>query len=64
MEAIGVYWNILYEMLEENGIDVWLVDGWETKQTSGKKTFVKDCQCIQQLNSFGILKRCLSLKLI
>ena len=27
MEATGVYWVILYEILEESGIDVWLVDG-------------------------------------
>jgi transposase len=27
MEATGVYWVILYEMLEAAGIDVWLVDG-------------------------------------
>jgi transposase len=50
MEATGVYWNILYEILEESGIDVWLVDG--------RKTDVKDCQWIQQLHSYGLLNRC------
>jgi transposase len=58
MEATGVYWNILYEMLEETGIDVWLVDGRQTKQVPGSKTDVKDCQWIQQLHSYGLLKRC------
>ena len=38
MEATGVYWVILYEILEEAGIDVWLVDGRQTKQLPGRKT--------------------------
>lgn len=58
MEATGVYWNILYEMLEENGIDVWLVDGRQTRQVPGRKTDIKDCQWIQQLHSHGLLSRC------
>jgi len=49
---------ILYEMLEEAGIDVWLVDGAQTKQVPGRKTDVKDCQWIQQLHSYGLLNRC------
>jgi transposase len=58
MEATGVYWNILYEILAEAGIDVWLVDGRQTKQVPGRKTDVKDCQWIQQLHSYGLLNRC------
>ncbi len=59
MEATGVYWVILYEILEESGIDVWLVDGRQTKQVPGRKTDVKDCQWIQELHSYGMLNRCL-----
>lgn len=58
MEATGIYWNILYLILEEAGIDVWLVDGRQTKQVPGRKTDVKDCQWIQQLHSYGLLNRC------
>jgi transposase len=58
MEATGIYWGILYEMLEEAGIDVWLVDGVQTKQVPGRKTDVRDCQWIQQLHSYGLLNRC------
>lgn len=58
MEATGVYWSILYDMLKEAGIDVWLVDGAQTKQVPGRKTDVKDCQWIQQLHSYGLLNRC------
>ena len=58
MEATGVYWVILHEILEEAGLDVWLVDGRQTKQVPGRKTDVKDCQWIQQLHSYGLLNRC------
>jgi transposase len=58
MEATGVYWIILYEILESAGLNVWLVDGRQTKQVPGRKTDVKDCQWIQQLHSYGLLNRC------
>jgi len=58
MEATGVYWVILYDILEAQGLDVWLVDGRSTKQVPGRKTDVKDCQWIQQLHSYGLLNRC------
>jgi transposase len=58
MEATGIYWNILYEILDEAGVEVWLVDGRQTKQVPGRKTDVKDCQWIQQLHSYGLLNRC------
>lgn len=58
MEATGVYWYILYDMLRDAGFDVWPVDGRSTKQVPGRKTDVKDCQWIQQLHSYGLLNRC------
>lgn len=58
MEATGVYWYILYEILEEAGFDVWLVDGRQTKQVPGRKTDVKDCQWILELHSHGLLNKC------
>ena len=58
MEATGIYWINLYEVLAEAGIDVWLVDGKETKQVPGRKSDVKDCQWIRQLHSYGLLNKC------
>lgn len=58
MEATGSYWIILYDVLEESGFDVWLVDGRQTKQVPGRKTDVKDCQWINQLHCYGLLNRC------
>lgn len=58
MEATGVYWIALYDMLEEAGIEVYLVDGRQTKNVPGRKSDVADCQWIQQLHSYGLLHRC------
>ena len=58
MEATGVYWVVLYDILEKAGFDVWLVNGAEVKNLPGRKSDVKDCQWIQQLHSHGLLKRC------
>jgi len=58
MEATGVYWIILYDILIASGFDTWLVDGRQTKQVPGRKTDVKDCQWIQQLHSYGLLNKC------
>lgn len=58
MEATGVYWYVLYDILLEAGLDVWLVDGRQTRQLPGRKTDVKDSQWIQQLHSYGLLNRC------
>lgn len=58
MESTGVYWFILHDILIDAGLDVWLVDGRQTRQVPGRKTDVKDCQWIQQLHSYGLLNRC------
>lgn len=56
MEATGVYWIAFYEILENNGFEVCLVNPKEVKQVKGRKTDVKDCQWIQKLFSVGLLK--------
>ncbi|WP_373495520.1 IS110 family transposase [Aquiflexum sp.] len=58
MEATGSYWIILFDVLQAAGLDVWLVDGRQTRQVPGRKTDVKDCQWINQLHSYGLLNRC------
>jgi transposase len=55
MEATGVYWIALYELLERAGIGVCLVNPKETRQVKGRKTDVKDCQWIQKVFSAGLL---------
>jgi len=55
MEATGVYWIPLYEILEERGFQVYLVNARHLKNVSGRKTDVLDCQWIQQLHTYGLL---------
>jgi transposase len=56
MESTGVYWIPLYEILEERGIEVLLVNARHVKGVPGRKTDILDCQWIQQLHTFGLLR--------
>ena len=56
MESTGVYWIVPYEMLEEAGFEIMLVNARILKNVPGRKTDVKDCQWIQQLHSYGLLR--------
>lgn len=56
MEATGVYWIPLYEILEEKGFSVNLVNARHAKNVSGRKSDVLDCQWLQQLHSYGLLQ--------
>lgn len=56
MESTGVYWIALYELLERRGFEVLLVDARQVKSVSGRKSDVLDCQWLQQLLSYGLLK--------
>ena len=51
MESTSVYWIVPYEMLEEAGFEVLLVNARFFKSVPGRKTDVQDCQWIQQLHS-------------
>lgn len=55
MESTGVYWVPLYEVLEERGFAVKLVDARKVKNVSGRKSDILDCQWLQQLESYGLL---------
>lgn len=56
MEATGVYWISLFEVLDRAGFECMLVDPRMTKQVSGRKSDVLDCQWIWQLTSYGLLR--------
>ncbi|MDW3190949.1 MAG: IS110 family transposase [Cytophagales bacterium] len=57
MESTGVYWIILYSILEEAGIEVYLVNGRDVRNVPGRKSDVKDCQWLRQLHSYGLLRK-------
>src|SRR5260370_1135993 len=56
MESTGVYWIPLFHKLEEAGFEVLLVDAREAKHVPGRKSDVQDCQWLQQLHSYGLLR--------
>ena len=56
MEATGVYWMSLYEMLEQHGIEVCPVHPMEIQQVPGRKSDPKDSRWIQKIYSAGLLR--------
>jgi hypothetical protein len=56
MESTGVYWIPIYQILEERGLEVCLVNGRHVKNAPGRKTDVSDCQWLQYLHSAGLLR--------
>jgi transposase len=56
MESTGIYWIPLFELLESEGFEVFLVDPSYTKQVRGRpKTDRRDAQWIYRLHSVGML---------
>ena len=56
MESTGVYWIPLYELLVERGFEVLLVDARQAENVPGRKTDVLDCQWLQELHTYGLLR--------
>jgi transposase len=55
MEATGVYWIPLFQILETRGFAVILVNAHHVKTVPGRKSDVLDCQWLRQLHSYGLL---------
>lgn len=56
MEATGVYWIPVYELLEARGFEVLLVNARHLKNVPGRKSDVSDCEWIRELHSVGLLR--------
>lgn len=55
MEATGVYWIPVFQILETQGFEVKLVNARHVKTVPGRKSDVLDCQWLRQLHSYGLL---------
>ena len=55
LESTGGYWIPVYEVLEQHGLEVWLVDAQQVKYVPGRKSDVQDRQWLQKLMSHGLL---------
>jgi transposase len=56
MEATGVYWIPLYEVLEARGLEAVLVNARHVKNVPGRKSDVTDCEWLRELHSVGLLR--------
>lgn len=56
MEATGVYWIILHNMLREAGIEILLVNPRDFKKLKDKKTDVCDAEYLQLYHSYGLFE--------
>jgi transposase len=56
MEATGVYWIPVYEILEARGFEVLLVNARHIKNVPGRKSDVSDCEWLRDLHTVGLLR--------
>jgi transposase len=56
MESTGVYWIPAFELLDQRGFEVVLVNARDAKHVPGRKTDISDAQWLQRLHAFGLLR--------
>ena len=56
VEATGIYWLAVYEVLEHAKIKVIVVNGKHVKNLPGRKTDMSDCQWLATLHAHGLLR--------
>ena len=56
MESTGVYWIPVFEILEQRGFEVVVVNARDAKHVPGRKTDVSDAQWLQRLHEYGLLR--------
>ena len=55
MQSTGVYWIPLYEILEDHGFEVYLVNARHTRNLPGRKSDVQESQWLLKLHTYGLL---------
>ena len=55
MQSTGVYGIPIYEILEERGLQVYLVNARHTKNLPGRKSDVQESQWLLKLHTYGLL---------
>lgn len=56
MESTGVYWLPVFEILEQRGFEVTVVNARDAKHVPGRKTDVSDAEWLQRLHEYGLLR--------
>jgi transposase len=55
MQSTGVYWMPVFEILEQHGLKVILVNARDTRNLPGRKSDIQECQWLLKLHAFGLL---------
>jgi transposase len=56
LQSTGVYWIPVYDILEEAGLEVYLVNARDTKNLPGRKSDVQESQWLMKLHTYGLLR--------
>jgi len=56
MQSTGVSWIAVFDILEQAGLEVYLVNARETKNLPGRKTDVQESQGLMELHTYGLLR--------
>src|SRR3989441_10016645 len=56
VQSTGVYWIAVYDILEQAGLEVCLVNARETKNLPGRKSDVQESQWLMKLHTYGLLR--------
>ncbi len=56
MESTGIFWKPIYNLLEEQGLELLVVNAKHIKAVPGRKTDVKDAEWIADLLRHGLLR--------
>jgi transposase len=57
MQSTGVYWIPVYDVLEQHGFEVWLVNARDTRNLPGRKSDVQESQWLLKLHTYGMLRK-------
>ena len=56
LQSTGVYWIAVQEVLEQAGLEVYLVNARGTKNLPGRKSDVQECAWLRKLHTYGLLR--------
>ncbi len=56
LQSTGVFWIVVYDILEKAGFEVWLVNARDTKNLPGRKSDIQEIQWLMKLQTYGLLR--------
>src|ERR1700739_2145417 len=56
MQSTSVYWVAVYDIFEQAGLEVYLVNARDTKNLPGRKSDVQESQWLMTLHTYGLLR--------